>query len=321
MQDLNDLYYVAKVVEHGGFMAASRIIGVPKSRLSRRIAELEERLGVRLLQRTTRRLSLTEVGNHYYQHCQAVLSEADAAEETIAHARAEPRGLIRISCPELLAKKLLAPILPRYLEAYPLVRIQLEATNRRVDLIEEGIDIAIRVRNIIEDSANQVARTIGIGRMALVASPRLLAKWGTPTLPQQLPSYPCLTMSRPDGRGQWPLLDGDGHENTVLIDAPRLMTDDLVVLAQAAEQGLGIAMLPRLVCHEALKSGTLQELLPNFQSPWGIMHLVFPTRRGLVPAVRQLIDFLAEAMPDESEANTTCPAGPALLAHIPPKGI
>lgn len=300
MQDLNDLYFFAKVVEHGGFMAASRVIGVPKSRLSRRIADLEERLGVRLLQRTTRRLALTEVGNLFYQHCQAMLGEAEAAEETIARAQAEPRGLVRISCPEMLAKTLLAPTLPRFLLAHPQVRIQLESTNRRVDLIEEGIDIAIRVRNVLEDRANQVARTIGIGRMVLVANPPLLQTQGMPRQPFDLLRFPCLTMSRPDGRSQWTLLDGDGHEITLQIDSPRLMTDDLVVLNEAARQGLGIAMLPRLVCEAALAAGELVELLPDCQIPWGIMHLVFPSRRGLVPAVRLLIDYLVEAMPAES---------------------
>ena len=308
MQDLNDLYFFAKVVEHGGFMAASRAIGIPKSRLSRRIAELEERLGVRLLQRTTRRLSLTEVGGLFYQHCQAMLGEAEAAEETIARAQAEPRGLVRISCPELLAKTLLAPVLARFMHAHPQVRVQLEATNRRVDLIEESIDIAIRVRNVIEDRANQVARTIGIGRMALVASPALVAREGAPRMPSDLLRYPCLTMSRPDGRGQWVLLDGDGHETTLQIDAPRLMTDDLVVLNEAACQGVGVAMLPRLVCTTALDDGRLVELLPDCQIPWGIMHLVFPSRRGLVPAVRLLIDRLVEAMPAESGGLYRSPA-------------
>jgi DNA-binding transcriptional LysR family regulator len=302
MQDLNDLFYFAKVVEHGGFMAASRVVGVPKSRLSRRIAELEERLGVRLLQRTTRRLSLTDIGHHYYQHCQAVLSEAEAAEETIARVRAEPRGLVRISCPELLAKTLLAPILPRFLAENPLVRVQLEASNRRVDLVEEGVDIAIRVRNVLENSANLVARKIAMSSMVLVASPDLLSRLGTPNQPQQLNRYPCLTMSRPDGRGQWVLLDGDGHENTIQIESPRLMTDDLVVLEQAAKQGLGIAMLPHLVCQDSLSKGLLQPLLPDCEIPWGIMHLVFPSRRGLVPAVRQLIDFLVAEMPVNRDA-------------------
>jgi DNA-binding transcriptional LysR family regulator len=307
MQDLNDLYYFAKVVEHGGFMAASRAIGIPKSKLSRRVAELEERLGVRLLQRTTRRLALTEVGNLFVQHCQAMLGEAEAAEETIARAQAEPRGLVRISCPELLAKTLLAPVLARFLLVHPQVRVQLEATNRRVDLIEEGIDIAIRVRNVIEDRANQVARTIGIGRSVLVASPALLQHHGTPATPADLLRYPSLTMGRPDGRSQWTLLDGDGHETTLHIDAPRLMTDDLVVLNEAACQGLGIAMLPRLVCQPSILAGHLVEILPHCQIPWGIMHLVFPSRRGLVPAVRLLIDHLVASMPAEEELTVSQP--------------
>jgi DNA-binding transcriptional LysR family regulator len=297
MQDLNDLFYFAKVVEHGGFMAAGRALGIPKSRLSRRIAELEERLGVRLLQRTTRRLALTEVGSQYYQHCQAVLAEAEAADETIARIQAEPRGLVRVSCPELLAKSLLAPLLPRFLAAHPQVRIQLDATNRRVDLIEEGIDIAIRVRNVMEDSANQVARTLGADRMVLVASPALLAARGAPRVPMDLLRYPCLTMSRPDGRGQWILLDGDGHEVRLQIDAPLLMTDDLVVLAEATANGLGVALLPRLVCQPYLADGRLRELLPDCHTPWGILHLVYPSRRGLIPAVRQLIDFLVQEIP------------------------
>ncbi|MBV8045602.1 MAG: LysR family transcriptional regulator [Paludibacterium sp.] len=297
MQDLNDLFYFAKVVEHGGFMAAGRALGIPKSRLSRRIAELEDRLGVRLLQRTTRRLALTEVGGQYYQHCQAVLTEAEAAEETIARIQAEPRGLVRVSCPELLAKSVLAPILPRFLAEHPQVRVQLEAANRRVDLIEEGIDIAIRVRNVIEDSANQVARTLSTSRQILTASPRLLAELGTPRMPSDLLRYPCLTMSRPDGRGQWVLLDGDGHEIRLQIDSPRLMTDDLVVLAEATARGLGVALLPQLVCQAYLTDGRLQELLPDCQSPWGILHLVYPSRRGLIPAVRLLIDFLTQEIP------------------------
>ncbi|WP_230370116.1 LysR family transcriptional regulator [Paludibacterium denitrificans] len=196
MPDLNDLLYFAKVVEHGGFMAASRVLGIPKSRLSRRVAELEERLGVRLLQRTTRRLALTDVGNSYYAHCQAMLAEAEAAEDAIARITAEPRGLVRVSCPELLANTLLSPILPRFMAAHPQVRIWLEATNRRVDLIEEGIDVAIRVRHVIDDSANLVVRQLGISRVILVASPTLLGNAPLPQHPTELGTLPVLTMSR-----------------------------------------------------------------------------------------------------------------------------
>lgn len=294
MQDLNDLFYFAKVVECGGFMAAGRKLGVPKSRLSRRVAELEARLGVRLLQRTTRKLALTEVGGNYYEHCRAMLAEAEAAEEAILRATAEPRGLVRVSCPEMIAKSLIGPILPRFLAEHPQVRIVLDATGRRVDLIEEGIDVALRVRLVIEESASLVARRLGMARGYLVASPALLAEHGVPKTPADLPRYPLLTMSRPDGRGLVPLLDGEGHEYSVWVDAPRLMTDDLVVLTQAAVAGMGVVALPVLVCQEELADGRLVPILPDYQIPGGILHMVFPTRRHLVPAVRAFIDFLVE---------------------------
>ncbi|MBV8680683.1 MAG: LysR family transcriptional regulator [Aquitalea sp.] len=292
MQDLNDLLYFAKVVEHGGFMAASRMLGIPKSRLSRRVAELEERLGVRLLQRTTRRLALTEVGSSYYQHCQAMLAEAAAADDAITRLTTEPRGLIRVSCPELLAKTLLAPVLPRFMQRYPQVRVALEATSRRVDLIEDNIDVALRVRNSLHDSANLVVRQLAVSQVILVASPAFMHDRPTPRSPAELAGLPALTMSRPDGRGQWQLLDQAGHTYTLQIDNPRLMTDDLLVLLEAAIAGMGIAALPVMVCDEALQQGRLLRLLPEFDSPWGILHAAFTSRRGLSPAVRAFIDFL-----------------------------
>ena len=298
MQDLNDLLYFAKVVEHGGFIAASRMLGIPKSRLSRRVAELEERLGVRLLQRTTRRLALTEVGSSYYQHCQAMLAEAEAAEEAIARISAEPRGLVRVSCPELLAKTLLAPSLPRFMQRYPQVRIALEATNRRVDLIEDNIDVALRVRNSIDNSANLVVRQLAVSQVILVASPDFMRQHPMPRTPADLAGLPALTMSRADGRGQWQLLDQAGHSYSLQIDQPRLMTDDLLVLLEAAMAGLGVAALPVMVCDEAIHQGRLLRLLPEFDSPWGILHAAFTTRRGLSPAIRAFIDFLvAELIP------------------------
>ncbi|POZ61137.1 LysR substrate-binding domain-containing protein [Chromobacterium alticapitis] len=296
MQDLNDLMYFAKVVEHGGFMAAGRVLGVPKSTLSRRVAELETRLGVRLLQRTTRRLSLTEIGNQYYQHCQAMLAEAEAADEAILQSSAEPRGLIRVSCPELLCKTMLSAALPRFLAQHPQVRVLLESTNRRVDLIEEGVDVALRVRNVIEDSASLVVRRLGKSRMILVASPDLLARHGEPQSPERLAALPSLAMSRPDGRGQWVLLDNVGQSYTIHLDAPRLMTDDMIALLEAAIAGIGIAALPANVCHQALADGRLKHILPQYDFPWGILHAAFPTRRGLSPAVRAFLDFIAEEL-------------------------
>lgn len=297
MHDLNDLYFFAKVAEHGGFMAAARQIGVPKSRLSRRVAELEAQLGVQLLQRTTRRLALTEVGQAYFGHCQAMLAEAEAAQEAIARATDVPRGLVRVSCPDLLAQSLLAPLLPEFMAQYPEVRILLEVTGRRVDLINDGIDVALRVRLRLEDSASIVARPLGQSPSFLVASPALLAERGLPQHPSELASWPALVMSRPDGRGEWTMHDEVGQLYSVQLAAPRLMTDNLVVLAQAAIDGCGVAALPVLVCQQALADGRLRRLLPNFSMPGGILHLAFTGRRHLVPAVRVFVDFLVERTP------------------------
>ena len=297
MHDLNELYFFAKVVEHGGFMAAARQIGVPKSRLSRRVAELEARLGVQLLQRTTRRLALTEVGQAYFRHCQAMLAEAEAAQEAIARATDVPRGLVRVSCPDLLAQSLLAPLLPEFMAQYPEVRILLEVTGRRVDLINDGIDVALRVRLRLEDSASVVARPLGQSSSFLVASPALLAEHGLPQRPSDLASWPALVMSRPDGRGEWTMHDEVGQLYSVQLASPRLMTDNLVVLAQAAIDGCGVAALPVLVCQQALADGRLRRLLPNFSMPGGILHLAFIGRRHLVPAVRVFVDFLVARTP------------------------
>ncbi|MEN3809948.1 LysR family transcriptional regulator [Chromobacterium piscinae] len=227
------------------------------------MAELETRLGVRLLQRTTRRLSLTEIGGQYYQHCQAMLAEAEAADEAVLHSSAEPRGLIRVSCPELLCKTMLSLVLPRFLALHPQVRVTLDSTNRRVDLVEEGVDVAIRVRNVIEDSASLVVRRLGRSRVILVASPAFLEIHGEPKTPERLAALPALTMSRPDGRGQWVLLDNVGQSYTIHLDAPRLMTDDMIVLLEAAAAGVGVAALPANVCHQALADGRLRQDVPQ----------------------------------------------------------
>lgn len=146
MQDLNDLYFYVQIVDHGGFASAGRALGLPKSTLSRRLAALEERLGVRLIQRSTRRFTVTEIGQTYYEHCKAMLVEAEAAQAAIEMTRAEPRGVVRISCPITLLNAHVSNMLADFMVSYPHVTVQLDATNRRVDLIGEALDIAIRVR-------------------------------------------------------------------------------------------------------------------------------------------------------------------------------
>ncbi|HEX7341626.1 MAG TPA: LysR substrate-binding domain-containing protein [Rhodanobacteraceae bacterium] len=296
LQDLNDLYFFAAVVENGGFSAASRALGIPKSRLSKRVAQLENRLGVRLLQRTTRKFVVTETGERFYAHCRAMLEEAQAAQEAIDTLRSEPRGMVWLSCPTSLARTMLAPIMPEFLARYPKVQVHLLASNRRVDLIGEGYDIAIRVRFKLDTDATLVVREFGQSSMMLVATPAFLDTNGRPSAPDSLTQMPTLSMYERTGEHDWHLVDTKGHERRVAIQ-PRLVSGEFAVLLEAAKQGTGIALLPESVCGAALCDGTLERVLPDWCGPMGSMHFVYPSRRGLLPAVRALVDFLADKLP------------------------
>jgi len=298
MQDLNDLYYFAQVAAHGSFSAASRALGLPKSRLSRRIADLEARLGLRLLQRTTRSLSLTEVGRAYLAHCETLSEAAEAAADTIAHVHAQPRGLLHMSCPVTLAQTVIAPLLPQYLAQYPLVRIDMQVTNRVVNVVEEGLDLALRVRTDLQDSASLVVKRLGLGRQYLVAAPHLLAQKPPLTEPQQLQSWDYLAMSSTDGYSRL-MLVGPQSRTADLQWQPRLVADDLLTLKFAAVAGLGICWLPDYLCEAEITAQTLTRLLPQWRLPEGIVHAVFPSRRGLSPTVRSMLDFLEAHIPHQ----------------------
>lgn len=296
LQDLNDLYFFAAVVEHGGFSAAGRALGVPKSRLSKRVAQLEDRLGVRLLQRTTRRFVVTEVGERFYAHCRAMLEEAHAAQEAVDELRAEPRGVVRLSCPVSLTQSLLAEVLPDFLAKFPRLQVRVLSSNRRVDLLGEGYDLAIRVRSKLDTDANMVLRSFGQSRILPVASPTLLDALGRPQHPDELARFPALSMHEHEGAHTWELLDADGNRVGVDMDV-RLICSDFALLLEAARRGIGVAMLPDSVCAPSVARGELEILLPQWSAPEGTMHFIYPSRRGMLPGVRALVDFLAERLP------------------------
>ncbi|MFS2162292.1 LysR family transcriptional regulator [Variovorax sp. Varisp62] len=294
MQDLNDMVFFAEVAERGGFAAASRALGIPKSRLSRRVAELEERLGVQLMQRSTRRLSLTPAGETFLRHSAAVRDAAQAATEAVAQVHTEPCGMVRLSCPVTIAHSGLGQLLPRFMERYPAVRIDMRVMNRPVDLIEEGIDIALRVRPAIEDSATLVAKVLGTSRAVLVAKPELLQRLGPVNTPADLGRLQTVAMSASgEGRSEW-RLEGPNGEIHVHVHTPRYVADDLAMLQLAALEGVGAALLPDYMCRADLEAGRLAKLLPGWGPAPVIAHMVFPARRAMVPAIRRLIDFLAE---------------------------
>jgi DNA-binding transcriptional LysR family regulator len=293
MQDLNDMAFFAEVADRGGFAAAGRSLGVPKSKLSRRISELEARLGVRLLQRTTRKLSLTEAGEIYHRHCVAMREEAEAADEAVARVQSEPRGTVRVTCPVNLAQTTLGPILPRFLAAHPQVRIEMQVTNRVVDLVQEGVDVALRVRFNLDDSGSLVVKTLGLTSFVLVASPELLEHVGKPRAPEDLHQVPTVAMSAVDGRSSWPLVGPDGSDFE-LQHRPAYTVDDLLMLKCAALQGTGMTVLPDFMCIDEVRQGLLVPVLPGWAPPAIKVLAVFPSRRGMVPAVRRFLDFLGD---------------------------
>lgn len=293
VRDFNDLQFFAAVVQHRGFSAGARALGLPKSRVSRRVAVLEERLGVRLLDRTTRGVNLTEVGLQVFEHARAAVVEAEAAEEAALRMQSEPRGLVRVSCPLGLQTQIAAG-LPAFLAAHPRLRLQWIVTNRRVDLIHDGIDVAIRVRERLDTDAELQMKRIGVSRRILVASPGLLASIGEPSTPDELCRFPTLHPD-PEGASVWRLATESGDANAVAIE-PILATGSLDILIASACQSAGIALAPAMNCKQALAAGALVRVLPDWTAVDGILHLVFVSRRGMLPGVRAVIDFVAAAL-------------------------
>ena len=292
--DLNDLAYFAEVVSHGGFAAAARALREPKSKLSRRVAGLEERLGLRLIERSSRRFRVTDVGRAFYERCRAVQLEAEQAEALVRQARSEPQGRIRFSCPTGMVE-LVSGLVGGFLRQHPKVSLQLLATDRPVDLIGERVDLALRVRVALTSDAELTMRSLGSSTRILVASP-VVANYVRK--PDDLAQLPTLATDDSDTESEWTLETTDGEKMTHRHGA-RLGCGDMTAVRDAAVSGLGIALLPWHVCMRELEAGQLVQVLPGWRGQKGIVHLVFTTRRGLPPAVRALIDHLAAKFPDD----------------------
>ncbi|MDO5103897.1 MAG: LysR substrate-binding domain-containing protein [Lautropia sp.] len=295
MQDLNDLAYFVAVADHGGFAAAGRALDIPKSKLSRRIAMLEARLGVRLIQRTTRRFAVTDTGKDFLQHCRAMLVEAEAAEAVVAEQSSMPRGTVRLSCPPALMQYAVGDMLADILNGWPLIKLHVQATNRHVDVWESGVDLALRVR--APDSplpAEETVKPLAISPHLLVVAPQLLSNTAPPSAPEDLNRLPTVGLGNAPSENIWTLTSPTG--TTVRhTHQPRLVVDDMAALKQAVCRGVGCAELPRMMVHDELAAGTLLPLLPDWQASIGVIQAAFATRRGMRPAVRQVLDALGAA--------------------------
>ncbi len=296
MQSLDDFYYFAKVVEHKGYAAAGRALGIPKSRLSRHVSDLETRLNVRLVNRTTRRLGVTDIGQEVYRHASAMLGEAEAAVAAVEFAHAEPRGIVRLSCPVSLAQNPLAALLPEFFVRYPAIRLLVHASNRRVDVVNEGFDLALRVRTRPSGEDGLVMRSFGHTRELLVAARDYLDRAGRPQRPEELVAHATLGFA-PEADTQTWELKGPEDETVQVEVAPRLVCHDFVVMRAAALAGTGIALLPESLVRTDLDAGRLEPVLHRWTLPQGVLHVVFQGRRGLLPAVRATLDYLAERLP------------------------
>lgn len=286
--DLNEILVFAKVVQAGSFTAAARGLGMPKSTVSRKVSELEERLSARLLQRTTRKLSLTDLGQAYYKHCARIVEELEEAELSVNTMQAEPRGLLRITTP--LNYDFVGAIVAEYLIMYPQVQVELACTDRMVDLVEEGIDIGIRAGRLADSTL--IARSLGTGRRLVVAGPAYLEHHGDPKTPEDLRAHQCISFgARGEGRS-WTLQSGNRT-----LDVPvfsRLVVNDLEILKDAALAGVGVAMLPAYQCVGDLRAGRLRRVLPEWSSPETPAHAVYPSMRHLAPKVKAFLDLLQE---------------------------
>jgi len=292
MQDLNDVRFFTAVVEHQGFSAAARALNLPKSSVSRRVANLEARLGVRLLERSTRSLRLTGVGSAYYDRCRAILADLEAAERDVAVLRAEPAGLVRMSCPTGLAQFVLAGMLPGFLARFPKVHLQVVATNRAIDLVDDNVDVAIRARQRLADEATTM-RMLYRSRAIFVASPKFAKAQRIASDLAGVGALPFLSFLEETRHPTWSLTGPAGITRRLSFD-PVLSSGDFNILIEAAIAGVGMALLPSEVVAEAIRRKRLVRILPGWHSEEITVHLLFTNKRGLVPAVRVLIDYLAE---------------------------
>jgi len=301
MEDLNDLYYFALAVQHKSFSAAARATGIEKTRLSRRVANLERRLSVRLLRRSTRTLTLTEAGERFHAHCLAAIDSANEAYQSIEALKIEPSGTVRMSCPVVLAQSYLAPILPGYMATYPKVTVFIEATDRQVNLVDEQFDLSLQANSQLVDDLDLVQIPLGNPRRLLVASPAFLDCNLRPAHPEMLSSLSgmCRIGDLHGTQAHW-RLHREGSEETYVVHLnAKLVTSDMRVQFAAAVEGIGVALLPEPIVSSALTEGTLERLLPEWSGAPNHIHLVYRSPRGILPSVRSLIDYLSAHLPEE----------------------
>jgi DNA-binding transcriptional LysR family regulator len=299
-RDLNDTLIFAKVVEQGSFISAARALRLPKTTVSRKIQELETRLGAQLLHRTTRKLGLTEAGNIYFEHSQRIARELDDAESAIGQLQGGPRGWLRVTAPYSFAISRITPLFGEFQARYPEVRVEMVLTNDRIDLIDKEIDVALRI-GPLQDS-NLVARRLAVFRSQVYASPRYLERHGEPVHPEDLQHHRALGMNKYNMYGNgfyWPL--NDGSQTTEFKINPVLIANDPAALHPALVSGEGLMLTADVIVKAYAEQGYIQRVLAGWTGPAVEMNAVFPRGQGKSPKVRAFVDFLIERVKFDAE--------------------
>jgi DNA-binding transcriptional LysR family regulator len=287
--DLNEMLVFARVVQAGSFTAAAAALGMPKSTVSRKVTELEARLRARLLNRTTRKLSLTDVGRTYYDHCTRIASEIEDAERAVSNLQETPRGVLRVTTGTNVT--FLGPILNDYVRRYPEVRLEVFCTGRTVDLIEERFDVAFRAGPLTDSTL--IARSLGDVRWFLVATPAYLKKRGRPRALEDLKQHDCVMFGTTAGTR---LRLESGSKSAHVAPAARLLVNDFELVRAAVVAGLGIALLPAYLCLDDLRTKRLERVLRDWEAPPTPVHVVYPGARYVSPKLKTFVEHLQERM-------------------------
>lgn len=291
MIDLNDYYYFVHVVEKRGFSPAAKALQIPKSRLSRHISQLEERLDIKLIQRTSRQFKVTEAGQVFYQHARALVEEMEAAEAAIQGRKTDLGGRVTISCSVGVAQFAIGDLVLQFLAEHPKVELVQHVSNENIDLVASGIDLAIRGHLEALPDSSIIQRHLAPIPWHLYASPAYLAETGVPDSPYDLYKRRSLKVGWQSVAGYWALRNEAGVEVTVPF-SPQLCSDDMGTLKKGAIRGLGVVSLPAYICREELADGTLVRVLPDWTSGNAQLSLLMPSRRGQSPSVRVFAEYL-----------------------------
>ncbi|WP_374682551.1 LysR family transcriptional regulator [Accumulibacter sp.] len=295
MDALNDVAVFVQVVNRGSFTAAADTLGLSKSVVSKYVTRLEDRLGARLLNRTTRRLNLTEVGRAFFERSQRGLLEIEEAEAEVSRLQGEPRGELRLSSPMSFGILHLAPLLPAFQARYPELSVDMVLDDRKVDLVDEGFDLAIRIGELPDSSL--VARRLGPCRHVVCGSPEYFARHGVPQSPEELAQHAALTYRYASSPNEWRFLGADGNYRQVAINS-RLQMNSSLALREALLNGAGVTLTPTFVVGADILAGRLKAVLQGYQALEVSIYAVYPQRKHLSPKICAFVDFLGEAIKD-----------------------